>query len=223
MNSSRNGTNDKRDREVSEIDKLTKMIGKLAIQKYTFTTKIGNEDGPMVEIEKLEDVNTQDVVSWVQKFKNMKELSGYTDEQEQRYLKMLVGDKYTEIVSSTKSVNTKTKELIKLKYNENYLAKQMSTLDRLSVGKFESILEYSRKVNELVKEINHCLSESEKLTEREKETKFKQGLSTWMKIEYNRLSHLDKDERIRILETMEHERKENRRNIRSFEHNKSNK
>ena len=40
------------------------MMERLTLERFTFKTKVGDRDGPDVQIEKLDDTYTQNISAW---------------------------------------------------------------------------------------------------------------------------------------------------------------
>ncbi|KRH91992.1 putative transposable element, partial [Pseudoloma neurophilia] len=210
MNSSRWGTREYRNNSENTEKQLTGMLQKMNIEKYSFPTKIGDQEGPTIQIEKLENFDLQDVNKWIEKFQSIQKLANLGEEGAREYLTFLTDEKFHPFLEEGNTVQEKLKRLKESVYNQSLLQRTMRKLDNLHVGKFESIKGYNEEIQKTVKTINLCLKKSENLTKREVEEKFIKGLSGWMREEMNRLAHLEFDKRINAIELMEASRNKNR-------------
>ncbi|KRH93874.1 hypothetical protein M153_505000626, partial [Pseudoloma neurophilia] len=186
MNSSKWSARAKDGNDNSVEKKLTNMMQSLSLEKFSFKTRVGESEGPTITIEKLEDHENQEVDQWCKKFKKVCILSNIESKVAEEYLTLMTNERYHEVLEKGTSVEEKIKKLKESVYNENLKTRTFEKLDQLTVGKFESIRGYATEFERLVKKINLCLPKIEKLTKRETEEKFRNGLSNWMKEEMTR-------------------------------------
>lgn len=140
MNSSRHRHEGNGDRgRKKEVDELTRIMKQMSLQQYTFKTKIGTEEGPEVQIEKLVDIHNQDIAAWVENLKNVKNLSNMDDNVAKGHLKILVDTKLHDIFDKKLTMNTQLKALTDHKYNKNYLQRKLKEIERMTVGRFQAL------------------------------------------------------------------------------------
>lgn len=98
-------------------------------------------------------------------------------------------------------------KLTKLAYNEQRLDQSLKSLKTIHYKNVNSLLYYYDEYQKRVKEVNRCLSQTEKLTVREKKEILFKGLANWMKKELLRMpdeySMLRKIERLEEIKNIE--------------------
>ncbi len=92
------------------------MVSRMSLEKVEF--KVPGELGPTFSIEKLYNVEVQDVENWCKRFKRVMFNCQYTAETSMRYLIMCVDEKYQELIEDEKEISVAFQKLMRLTYNK---------------------------------------------------------------------------------------------------------
>ncbi len=161
------------------LERLTEVVEGFHIEEFDFPTRVNGMNGPILKVKKLFNIDAQYIMSWTARYRLIMKQCEFDDSTAILYLKMVIDEKYVEVIENKRALETCLESLIKLKYNDEKFENIVKTLENLHVKEGQTVSEYYDLFNKLVEESDLCVEKSNRLTEREKFKYLESGLLNW--------------------------------------------
>ena len=167
-------------------DKYSPNTSKTAIksqEKFTFKTKLGENEGPTDQIHRLHEKESdyRNVLEWINTFKFVSESNSWEFDMVLRVLKITTEISLHYVFDSKNSLETCLKALKGHFFPEQDFIKFQEDIENLKSYKFSSIQAYLKALRELINAANLCISKSDKINDREAHKHFCNGLTNFQK------------------------------------------
>ena len=173
------------------------------VEFYTFKTKIGQEEGPTVKIQKQEPstINQIDMVNWFDQFNSIVKANGWSHDHSLQALRLICDSVYHDSIAKCSDIISALIQLRTYIFPSSRFIEFESQLKFLNVRQFQSVTLYAKEFRRILNMANYCLPDDQQLTNREIFTLFCKGLHHNQKLTVVKEGKFDIEEIAVLLDT----------------------